>query len=131
MKKAILLVLALAIIWAIPGVRQRIGVAMLPVLERLGPVGDKAANPVRAFQARNDMSFILRIIQDDRTEGRRLPDEATFRQWMDRRMPKATGLDPWGNEYWLRRSGNTYIVGSSGPDGERDTDDDVIRDAVL
>lgn len=131
MKKAVFLVLALAIIWAIPGVRQRIGVAMLPVLERLGPVGEIAANPVRAFQARNDLSFILRIMHDDRTEGRRLPDERSFMDWIDQRMPQETGIDPWGNEYWLRRQGTTYIVGSSGPDGVRDTKDDVIRDAVI
>lgn len=127
MKKVIFLVLALAIIWAIPGVRQRIGVAMLPVLERLGPVGEWAANPVRSFQARTDLSFFLRIMQDDDTEGRALPDDRSFQQWIDRRMPQETGLDPWGNEYWLRRNGSVYTTGSNGVDGVRDTDDDIVQ----
>ncbi|HEX2168321.1 MAG TPA: hypothetical protein VHG09_13890, partial [Longimicrobiales bacterium] len=94
MKKAIFIVLALAIIWAIPGVRHRIGVAMLPLLEKLGPVGDFAASPVRAFKARSELSFFLRIMQDDETEGRALPNERTFTDWIDRRMPQETGIDP-------------------------------------
>lgn len=131
MKKAILLVLALALIWAIPGVRQRIGVAMLPLLERLGPVGERAADPVRALKARNQLSFFLRIIHDDHLEGRPLPDQTTFREWMNRRMPREPGIDPWGNAYWLRRSGNAFTAGSNGPDGVRDTEDDVIQDATI
>jgi hypothetical protein len=131
MKKAVFIVLALAIIWAIPGARNRIGVALLPVFERLGPVGEAAANPVRAFQARNDLSFILRILQDERTEGRQLPDERTFPDWIRRRMPQESGLDPWGNAYWLRRTGNVYVAGSNGPDGERDTEDDVVQQATI
>jgi hypothetical protein len=131
MKKIIFLVLALAILWAIPGVRQRIGVAMLPLLERLGPVGEKVADPVRAFKARNEMSFFLRILLDDRTEGRRLPDERSFTNWVRERMPQETGIDPWGNTYWLRRQTNAWVVGSNGPDGERDTEDDVVQEAVI
>lgn len=131
MKKAIFVVLALAIIWAIPGVRQRIGVAMLPLFERLGPVGEKAANPVRAFQARTDLSFFLRMIQDDETEGRTLPDPRSFKQWIDRRLPEETGIDPWGNEYWLRLTGTTFTTGSNGADGVRDTEDDIMQHETI
>ena len=131
MKKAIFIVLALAIIWAIPNVRQRIGVALLPAFERLGPIGEKVADPIRGVKARNQMSFFLRIITDDHAEGRQLPDESTFREWMNRRMPQETGIDPWGNEYWLRRRGNAFTAGSNGPDGVRDTDDDVIQETTV
>ena len=131
MKKAIFIVLALAIIWAIPTVRQRIGVALLPAFERLGPIGEKAADPMRGVKARNQLSFFLRIITDDHAESRQLPDERTFREWMDRRMPQESGIDPWGNEYWLRRRGNVFTAGSNGPDGVRDTDDDVIQEATV
>ena len=131
MKKALFIVLALAIVWAIPGARHRIGVALLPLFDRLGPVGERAADPVRAFKARNDLSFFLRIMLDDRTEGRALPDERTFPQWIPQRMPQESGIDPWGNPYWLRRRDNTYITGSNGADGVRDTDDDVMREATI
>lgn len=131
MKKAIFVVLALAIIWAIPDARNRIGVALLPLLERLGPVGERAANPVRAFKARTHLSFILRIIRDDETENRQLPDARSFKQWMSQRMPQESPLDPWGNEYWLTRQGAAFTVGSNGPDAVRGTDDDVIQEASI
>lgn len=131
MKKIIILVLALALIWAIPGMRQRIGIAALPLLERLGPVGERAANPVRGVKARNDARFFLRMLKDDRTEGRALPDGRNFEEWMRRRTPQESGIDPWGKPYWLRREGSTYIVGSDGADGVRDTEDDVTQAATI
>jgi hypothetical protein len=131
MKKIIFLILALAIAWAIPGVRNRIGVAVLPVLERLGPIGERLGNPARAFKARNQLAFFLRIINDDRTEARPVPEERTFTQWIRGRMPEEDGIDPWGNPYWLRRRGNTFTVGTNGPDGVRDTADDETQVATF
>jgi hypothetical protein len=131
MKKIVFLILALAIAWAIPGVRNRIGVAVLPVLERLGPVGEKLANPARAFKARNQLAFFLRIINDDRTEARALPEDRTFTQWVRGRMPQESGIDPWGNPYWLRRRGTTFMVGTDGPDGVRDTADGETQVATF
>jgi hypothetical protein len=127
MKKVIIVVLALAIIWAIPPIRNRLGLVALPLLEKLGPVGEKMANPVRGFRAKNELAFFLRILHDDHTEGRQLPDERAFLQWVRRRMPEESGIDPWGNSYWLRRSGRTYTAGSNGPDGARDTGDDLTQ----
>lgn len=131
MKKAILAVLVLAIIWAIPDVRNRIGVALMPVLERLGPVGEKIANPVRAFQARNDLGFFLRIMEEDDTQGRRLPDTAGFSDWLEERMPQESGIDPWGEPYWMRRTGNRITVGSNGPDMLAKTEDDIVQEAAV
>jgi hypothetical protein len=131
MKKAIVVVLALAIIWAVPGVRQRIGVALLPVFERLGPVGERVANPVRAFQARNDLSFFLRMMEEDATEGRPRPDPRRFSEWVDQRMPEESGVDPWGQPYWMRQRDRTVTVGSNGVDMVRDTDDDILQEATL
>jgi hypothetical protein len=131
MKKIIFLILALAIAWAIPGVRNRIGVAVLPVLERLGPIGERLGNPARAFKARNQLAFFLRIINDDRTEARPVPEDRTFTQWVRSRMPQENGIDPWGNPYLLRRRGNTFTVGTNGPDGVRDTADDETQVATF
>lgn len=127
MKKFILFVLILAIVWAIPDVRNRIGAASVPLLSRLGPVGERIADPFREVRARNEMKFFLRILGDDRSEGRQLPDERAFSQWVRRRMPEETGIDPWGNPYWLRRGPRTFIIGSNGADGQRDTNDDVTQ----
>lgn len=131
MKKLLIAILVLAIIWAVPALRNRVVVAILPVLERLGPVGDRIADPARAFKARHQQGFYLRMLKSDETEGRALPDERTFDQWVDRRMPQETGIDPWGGRYWLRRRARTFTVGSDGPDKKRDTDDDVIQTVTL
>src|SRR5690606_1857919 len=131
MKRAIFAVLALAIIWAVPGVRERIGVALLPVFERLGPVGEKVANPVRAFQARNDLTFFIRMMQEDETEGRQVPDARRFGEWIERRLPQESGVDPWGSAYWMRRRGNHVTVGSNGVDMESGTDDDIVQEATI
>ncbi|HSJ33274.1 MAG TPA: hypothetical protein VK933_17670 [Longimicrobiales bacterium] len=125
MKRFIVFIVLLAVVWAIPEARNRIGVAALPLLERLGPVGERAANPFRRWKARNEAEFFLRIISDDRAEVRPLPEERLFKDWVLRRMPEETGVDPWGSDYWLRRRGSTFTVGSSGPDRQRDTADDV------
>ena len=127
MKKLVAAVLLLAIIWAIPAVRNRLTVAILPVLEKLGPVGDRIANPARAYKARTQEAFYIRMLEDDDTEGRALPDERNFQQWVDRRMPQETGIDPWGRRYWLKRRGTTFTIGSDGPDGQRNTADDVTQ----
>ncbi len=34
--------------------------------------------------------------------------------------------DPWGNDYVLETSGERMIVRSFGPDGERNTNDDLV-----
>jgi hypothetical protein len=129
MKKILVLIIVLAIIWAVPGLRHRIGVAALPLLERLGPAGERMATPVHNFKARSQVSFYLRIMRDELTEGRQLPDPRSFPQWAARRFPSESATDPWGNPYWLKRDGRLYTVGSNGADGRRDTDDDVTDSA--
>ena len=125
MKRFIVFIVVLAVVWAIPEARNRIGVAALPLLERLGPVGEAMANPFRRWKARNESEFFLRMMNDDHAEARALPEERSFKEWVLRRMPEETGVDPWGGDYWLRRRGTTFTVISSGPDRQPDTADDV------
>lgn len=127
MKKALIVVVALAIVFAIPDLRNRVGTAALPLLERLGPVGQRMADPFREVSARNEIKFFIRILTDDYADSRPIPDDQTFLQWIDRRMPQETGIDPWDNPYWMRRRDRSIIIGSSGADGVRGTDDDVFE----
>jgi hypothetical protein len=131
MKKILMLVIVLAIIWAVPGLRHRIGFAALPLLERLGPVGERMATPMHNMKARNQVSFYLRIMRDEQTEGRQLPDARSFTQWTARRFPSEPATDPWGNAFWLSRDGRRYTIGSNGADGQRGTADDVTESATF
>ena len=127
MKRIITLVVILAVLWAIPGVRGRIGVALLPALEKLGPVADFVVLPAQRFAAKNDATDIMRVITTDFNEGRPVPDERTFQQWVKRRAPQTDANDPWDRPYWLARGRGTITVGSNGADGQKGTADDVTH----
>jgi hypothetical protein len=125
MRRFAIFVVLLAVVWAIPGFRGRVGAAVLPALEKLGPAGDVAARPLRRTVAKMRTTSIVRTIASDHNEGRGLPEERDFGRWMRTRLPDDNPLDPWGNAYWYERGRGTVTVGSSGSDGRRNTADDV------
>lgn len=129
MKKIVGLVIILAFIWAVPSLRGRVSAAALPVIEKLGPVGEFMINPLRRHAAKSGATHLHRVLSNDRDLGRQLPDERDFHEWVRRRIPGDDGLDPWGNPYWVSRSVGSMSVGSSGADGRRGTDDDVVHTA--
>ena len=131
MRKILVIVVILAIAWAIPAVRGRISVAALPLLEKLGPVADFIVTPARRFAAKNAETNILRIIANDYNEGREVPDELTFQRWLKRRASQVNPNDPWGRPYWLVRGRGVLTVGSSGADGRKDTSDDIKHSIPL
>jgi hypothetical protein len=130
MRILIAVIVILAVIWAIEPARLRVAGAAMPVLEALGPVGEFALRPARRMGAKNQARQITRTITIERNEGREVPDARSFDRWLTRRMPEDR-LDPWGNAYWLDRRTNTLTVGSSGPDGERGTDDDISHSVAF
>jgi hypothetical protein len=128
MKKILIVVIALAFIWAIPSVRAKVSAKAVPVLERLGPVGAAVLNPARRYATQNEVVGIARLMKDDQQEGRPLPGENdNFTDWLRRRIVHEDGKDVWGNPFWYRLTGITVQVGSSGPDGKRGTRDDVTH----
>jgi hypothetical protein len=101
-------------------------IGLRPVLHRLGPVGDVIVTPVERYSARNEVKFILEQLQLNRTEGREIPDVATFHKWIDKRlMTKNHGMDPWNQPYFMLKVSGKLTVGSLGEDGVRGTADDI------
>jgi len=127
MKKILTLILVLALIMAIPPLRMRLGAASVPLLERLGPVGAGLLDPARRMGARARTSAIMNMLLNEREEGREPPSERNFQAWLQRADEGETGLDPWGRPYWLGRERSVLIVGSSGPDRQRGTEDDITQ----
>lgn len=125
MKKIGTLLLILAVIWAVPGLRLRATAAALPVLEKLGPAADFVVTPAREFGAKTRATNILRLIANDYNEGRQPPHPRDFRHWVDQRMGKGSSADPWGRPYWLSIGNGSITVGSDGVDRTRGTADDV------
>jgi len=127
--KAILVVLVLlGFAWGYPPTRARMVLGMRPVLHRLGPVGDMIVTPVERYSAKNEVNFILEQLQLTRTEGREIPDAATFTKWINKRlMTKNQGKDPWDQPYYLLKLAGSVTVGSVGQDGVRGSDDDIKK----
>lgn len=128
MKKIMTVVLVLALITAIRPVRERVGAAAIPLLEKLGPAGAGLLNPARNMGAKAQTAEIARLLMNERQEGRPMPTQRGFQEWLMRRSGDRDLLtDPWGEPYWLAIERNVVTVGSSGADRTRNTADDVTR----
>jgi hypothetical protein len=125
-KTLIIVAVLFGFAWAYPPTRARMVVAAQPALERMGPVGERLITPVKRYNTRTELKFIVEQIKLTRTEGRELPDERTFQRWISRRLlTKNQGKDPWGFQYYMITVSGTVTVGSVGEDGQRGTDDDI------
>lgn len=132
-KKLIVGIVLLGFAWSYPPFRTKVAHAAGPALDLLGPVGYKLQEPMRKYRAETDVKFLVDQLRMERTEGRALPSAGqSFNDWMLKRKGAGErGRDPWGNFYWLLRNDNTVTVVSSGPDGEKNTSDDIRRTGVL
>jgi hypothetical protein len=126
MSKFIMFVVIMAIVWAIPPARAQVGAAALPALELLGPRGEAVIRPARREAAKKQLRSVGRVLSTDLETGRELPvGDRAFQQWMKQRIPELSGNDPWHKPYWLETRSGQLVIGSSGPDGLRGTDDDI------
>jgi hypothetical protein len=125
-KKIAIVVILLGFAWAWEPTRVRMVLAARPVLERMGPFGEKAIAPIVRYNTKTELTFISDQIQMAKTEGRETPDANTFQMWLQKNVKtKNNGKDPWDQKYFLIQLGSTLTVGSIGEDGERGTDDDI------
>ena len=132
-KKIVIGVVLLGFAWSVPEVRARTATAVAPALGVLGPVGDRMQEPMRDYQADTDLKFLADQLEIDQTYGRPLPSAGpAFTEWMLKRKGAGDrGKDPWGNLYWMDRSGGSIQLGSNGRDGTRGTADDRTKVATL
>lgn len=125
-KKLLVVAVLLGFAGSYPPTRAVMANAMAPALEKLGPVGQRALEPARRYDAKNEVEFIADQLNIQRTEGRAVPNPRTFQQWLKQHVTtRRDGLDPWGKPYYLARTGKTHVVGSGGRDGEPGTGDDI------
>lgn len=128
MNRLIAFVVIMAVIWALPPVRERLAVAVQPVLERLGPVGQAILRPAQREAAKKQITSITRVIASRLEEGER-PPVGSLESWIRRHIPELSGRDPWNRPYWSDepRGRRVYIIGSNGPDGVQGTEDDITQ----
>ena len=127
-KKLVIVAVILGFAWSIPAARQRMMQWAEPALERLGPVGERVVTPVRRYNTRNEIVFLMRALAQDYEVRRPLPNPRTFPAWLERNTPAGReGKDGWGNPYYMRADRLGITIGSPGPDGTADTADDITR----
>lgn len=131
MKVLLLVLLLLGAAFTVPAIRNRLAGPLDPVLARLGPVGEKVRNPVRRFNAFNEIQAIIGRLNEDKLQGRPVPPPNQFQRWIHDKMRGdiQDGRDPWGQPYYLVRSRGYATIGSAGQDMQAGTPDD-IRDST-
>lgn len=130
-KKLILLLVVFAVASAtVPALRERVEPRVVPVwdtgLRRLEPVIELAMVPVHRWLAQHEAQSIARMLHSRAGASDRLPLPSDFPDYLRRNWRGGKqGRDPWGNWYYLVVSRDSITVGSAGPDGERNTEDDI------
>lgn len=131
-KMVLVVAVILGAAWSYGPTRQKMTNALVPVAERLGPVGELVLTPIRNYATQTEIEFIADQIEMHRTEGREVPNEKTFQSWMKKRVKtRYDGRDAWGTPYFLLRREPQWTVGSAGRDGERGTADDIREPVVF
>lgn len=127
MKAFLIVILLIGAAFGIPTIRNRIVGPLDPLLSKLGPAGDRIANPARRWQASQEAMLILRRIAEDRNLNKPGPSPLTFQNWVKANVRglKWQGNDPWGHPYYYIHTRQNMTVGSQAQDRLRDTEDDV------
>ena len=92
------------------------------ILDFASPV----VNPYLQMQTEGEMQDIADELKEYQRENfEQLPSERDFEGWMAPRFAGNGSLDAWGNEYEYRLERTRLVLVSYGPDGQRDTADDI------
>jgi hypothetical protein len=93
------------------------------VLEYAAPL----LNPALRLATKAEMEKISRDVQTYERETTRLPNPNEFAGWLEGRYAGDVTRDSWGNTYILVIRPRSFDIVSMGPDGQLNTDDDVLE----
>ncbi|HEX6370300.1 MAG TPA: hypothetical protein VF006_15375 [Longimicrobium sp.] len=102
-----------------------------PLRERARPQIEYVLSPVYRWEARNRVHEIQRVLEAERSQGGTLPRPREFNQFLAVREGAQAALDPWNEPYFLVTTRRTFRVGSSGPDRQRNTTDDILSEVQM
>lgn len=131
MKKVLVVLAIIAALWTVPATRSKMVIVAQPLLTKLGPFGERLITPAHRYSARTDVKRFIKRMREDTAQGKRLPEARGFTAWANYRQDEDVSVDPWGNAYWMARKGRQVTVGSNGPDGRRETADDLTETAAF
>jgi hypothetical protein len=69
------------------------------------------------------------VLERERSQGGTVPRPKDFNRFLALREGDQAAVDPWNEPYYLITTRRTFRVGSSGPDRQRNTTDDILSEA--
>jgi hypothetical protein len=109
------LVFALATVLLVPSLRAR-----------ARPQIEYVLTPVYRWEARNRVHSVQKVLEREQSQGGTLPRPRDFSKFLVAREGAEAAMDPWDQPYFLIATRRTFQVGSSGPDRQRNTVDDIL-----
>lgn len=100
-----------------------------PLRARARPQIEYVLNPVYRWEAKNRVHAIQRVLERERSQGSAIPRPRDFNKFLESRDGAQAVMDPWNQPYYLVTNRRTFRVGSSGPDRQRNTVDDILSEA--
>lgn len=102
-------------------------VLLVPSLRaRARPQIEYVLTPVYRWEARNRVNAVLKVLEREQSQGGALPRPRDFDKFLIAREGAEAAVDPWDQPYFLIATRRTFQVGSSGPDRQRNTVDDIL-----
>lgn len=83
--------------------------------------------PVLVWSAGREIEKLAESVRVEAREGYRLPSKRDWNAWLTENFTGDATTDPWGELYSYQVWADSFMVRSSGPDGEAETADDVRR----
>jgi len=94
----------------------------------------RALDAEKAVHAKADLTSLANGLEAYRTARGFYPDAESVSALVDSLSPRfaesIVRVDPWDRPYYYRLTANGFRLGSSGPDGQPDTGDDVVYGAA-
>jgi hypothetical protein len=102
-------------------------VLLVPSLRaRARPQIEYVLNPVYRWEARNRVHAVQKVLEREQSQGGVFPRPRDFTTFLVNNEGADAALDPWNQPYFLIATRRTFQVGSSGPDRQRNTADDIL-----
>jgi hypothetical protein len=105
-------------------------VLMVPSLRaRARPQIEYVLSPVYRWEAKNRVHAVQKVLEREQSQGGVLPKPREFTTFLTNLEGAKAAVDPWDQPYFLITTRRTFQVGSSGPDRQRNTVDDILSTA--
>jgi hypothetical protein len=97
-----------------------------PLRAKVQPHVQFAIDPIYSWSARNRVTELEKLLEQQKSTGRPLPAPRDFLRFIAAEDPSGGGVDPWGNPYYLRSTRTSFQVGSPGKNGVPNDMDDIL-----